>query len=100
MLTTIRMPTRAPYSDIHRGLRVVHWKYGRGEVAALNRPARQAGVTFDDDTKLVLDPPPRTVWLKDLTPEPVDMPPVMAREPAPYFRLVWPLDATAGEGEV
>ena len=82
------MPT-APYPDIYPKRRVVHVRYGRGVVAGVHRAECQAGVRFDDDVEIIKNPPPRTVWLKDLQPEPV------AVVAAPC-RVVWPLNR-AGE---
>lgn len=101
------MPTKSSipviYPDIHRDQRVCHAKYGRGVVRGVHRARGQAGVRFDDDVKFVADPPPRTVLLKDLTPEPADMPAgiddPLAFARAPFRverRLCWPLDR-AGE---
>jgi hypothetical protein len=78
------------HTDIHRESRVVHNLYGRGVVARVHWTERQAGVCFDDDGGKIA----RRVWLKDLTPEPVAMPPTVA-EPQPKYRLVWPIGSTA-----
>lgn len=83
----------ALYPDIHANQRVTHANprrdYGPGVVVDVNRSTRQAGVRFDGDADIASNPPPRTVWLKDLQPETVDAVPVAAK-------VVWPLDR-AGE---
>jgi hypothetical protein len=90
--------TTDTFNDIRREQRVVHSRYGRGVVKLVRRPDDQAVVLFDDDARLYPDTP-RTVLLKHLTPEPADMP-ACHSDPQPLYRLVWPLDAVAGEGEV
>lgn len=78
-----------PYTDIRREQRVVHSRpdYGRGKVARVYWSERQAAVAFDRDGGIT-----RRVWLRDLTPEPADMPP---RAPVvrPPYRLIWPVQS-------
>lgn len=67
------MPT-ALYPDIRSDQRAVHVKYGRGVVKEVRRGTKLARVLFDDDAGLIKNPPPRTVLLEHLTPEPSGMP--------------------------
>ncbi len=68
-ISQIRVAPAAAFSDIRREQRVVHTRYGRGCVREVRHFDRQAAVLFDNDGDV-----PRTVWLRDLSPEPADMP--------------------------
>lgn len=96
------------YTDIGREQRVCHQRHGRGVVKSIDWAAVQGSVLFDDDagkvTGNLAGKVERTVWLRDLTPLPADMPAAVASEPRPFFRMIWPprgaLDQVAGEGEI
>jgi hypothetical protein len=90
------MPTTT-HPHIYVRARVVHNRYGRGVVESVLRERGLANVLFHGEETA------RYVLLKHLALEPADMPKGVA-EPmafvrAPY-RVVWPLDRVAGEGEV
>lgn len=93
------MPTTT--QTISAGARVVHKMYGRGVVRRLDHKTMNrlgAVVSFDNE------PDEIRVMLRDLVAEPVDMPAPFAGEPSVFieapYRVVWPLDQVAGEGEV
>ena len=90
------MPTAAAsHPHIHVRARVVHARYGRGIVLAINPVNGIARVRFDTEG---IHP----VMARTLVPEPANMP---ANVPEPMefvrtpYRVVWPLDQVAGEGE-
>jgi hypothetical protein len=80
-------------SGIGAGTKIIHNRYGRGVVDRIFAKDAQASVKFDDDAGV-----PRRVRLRDLERQPADMP-ACRHDLQPSYRLVWPLDAVAGEGE-
>jgi hypothetical protein len=81
------------YATIGAGSKIIHNRYGRGVVHRIFAHDGQAAVKFDDDAGV-----PRRVRLRDLERQPADMP-ACHSDPQPLYRLVWPLDAVAGNGE-
>lgn len=100
------MPTttdQRTYPHIVEQARVVHSPYGRGTVTTVDRAHGYAGVLFDGETTARHVPLSRLALQPANMPKGIAEPALFARAPyrvPPPYRICWPLDQVAGEGEV